>query len=76
VETPPPVSVKNELDALDGEDKLNASEERELKQLENYKAKTPEVASGAPGGDSAPPPPPAPENAQTAPVDQNGVQEF
>lgn len=66
-----PAPVKNELDALDGEEKLNPNEERELKQLENYKAKTPEVAPAAEGSAPAPPAPeqasPAPEQAPPAP---------
>lgn len=75
---PTPAPTKNELDALDGEDKLNANEERELKQLENYKAKIPETTTNA----GAPPPPPSttppstPENTSAAPTDTQGIQEF
>jgi hypothetical protein len=88
---PTPVHTPNELDALDGEDKLKPSEEKELQQLENYKAKvptppettgaSPEAPSGAaPGGaPDAPPPPVSPDTAPPpppAPTDNNGVQVF
>ena len=90
VATPRPAPTKNELDALDSEEKLNPSEERELKQLENYKAKTPDVPPPVEG--SAPPPPPAADQAPPPPAaaqapppppaegnasaNQGGVQEF
>jgi hypothetical protein len=69
---------------LDGEDKLKPSEEKELQQLENYKAKVPtppettgaapEATSGAPA--DAPPPPINPETAPPAPTDADGTQVF
>ncbi len=70
-ETPHPAPTHNELDALDGEDKLNPADERELKQLETYKATTPSEPASPTGIETAPAAPPAP-----APADSSGVQEF
>jgi hypothetical protein len=74
--TPTPAPTKNELDALDGEEQLDPNEQRELQQLENYKAKTPDAAQAAP----TTPAPPAPVAPETAPaestVDSDGTQVF
>jgi hypothetical protein len=67
----PQATPTNDLDALDGEDKLNAEEKRELQQLENYKAKDPSAGTDVPppsppvDAESTPPPPP-PADADTA----------
>jgi hypothetical protein len=77
---PQPTHTPNELDALDGEDKLAPNEAKELKQLENYKAKVPAVPAATdappPIAPETVPPPIAPETVPPAPADSEGVQVF
>ncbi|MFL5814340.1 MAG: hypothetical protein ACJ763_12240 [Bdellovibrionia bacterium] len=71
VPAPHPTHTPNELDALDGEDKLAPHEEKELQQLENYKAKVPPAPASTEAST-----PVAPEAAPPAPTDGEGVQVF